>query len=64
MVFSRRVPVKETADRILAINGVPINTADDIQEAMDKHKPGTEVSVTIGRGDRQFVVPIQLAQEE
>ena len=63
-VLSRRVAVRESADRILAINGEPIRTADDIQEAMDIYKPGTEVTVTIRRGERQLNVPIRLVQEE
>ena len=56
--------MRESADRILAIDGEPIRTADDIQEAMDIYKPGTEVTVTIRRGERQLNVPIRLVQEE
>ena len=54
---------RETADRIVAINGDPVSTTDDLQQALDKYKPGTTVDATVLRRNRQFNVQIVLGEE-
>lgn len=51
---------RNSADRILAIDGKNINSTDDLQEALDRYKPGQEVIVSILRQGRELQVPLRL----
>lgn len=55
-VFETRQWNRESADRILEINGTEVGTTDKLQDVLDQFKPGEQVSVTILRnGNRQSV---------
>ncbi len=54
---------RKTADRILAIDDQPIETTDDVQEVLDRSKPGQRVTVSIERGGRRMNVPVNLGVE-
>jgi S1-C subfamily serine protease len=51
---------RSTADRIAAIDGQPIKTAEDVLDAIENKQPGDQVVVTVVRGGREFQVPIRL----
>lgn len=53
-------PDKSSADRILAINNLEVNSTDDLQDVLDKFKPGEEVEVAILRQGRKLVIPVRL----
>ena len=57
-------PVKETADKIVAINGKKVDTTDDLQEILDQLKPGQTVNVSVIRNNRTINVPVTLGQEQ
>ena len=51
---------RNSADRILAIDGSNINSTDDLQEILDRYKPGQEVVVSILRQGRELQIPLRL----
>ena len=51
---------RESADKIISIDGQAIETTDDYQAAMDSHKPGDVVDVLCERAGRQRTVKIKL----
>jgi S1-C subfamily serine protease len=46
---------------VLKIGGTPIQSPDQLSEAVTKHKPGETVSVQIVRGGNQKTVEVKLA---
>jgi S1-C subfamily serine protease len=50
-------------DLIVAIDGNPIGDQQDMADAMNKHKSGDRVFVTIFRGRRKMNVPVTLGEE-
>ncbi|MFT7631042.1 MAG: S1-C subfamily serine protease [Mariniblastus sp.] len=54
---------KDSADKILAVNGFELNSTDDLQEALDNHKPGAKVEVLIEREGREITLPLTLGLE-
>ncbi len=55
-------PDPESADLIVAIDGKPIKTYDDLLAEVEAHAPGEEVVVTVGRGGQQVDVPVTLGE--
>jgi S1-C subfamily serine protease len=53
-----------TADIIREVDGVKIETADDLLATVEKRKAGDSVMVTLVRQDQVVQVPIQLVNEE
>ena len=51
---------KNSADRIVAIEGIVVNSTDDVQDALDQFEPGQQVNVTILRQGRRQIVPVTL----
>ena len=62
-LFEVEQPDKNSADRILAINNLQINSTDDLQEALDQFKPGDRVNVSILRQQQRLTVPVTLGRE-
>ena len=54
---------KSSADRIVRIDGDEIMTTDDLQEILDKHKPGEQVNVGVLRDGELINVPVTLGLE-
>ena len=54
---------KASSDRLLAVNGIPVSTTDDLQETLDQFEPGQSVNLAILRNGRQLIVPVQLGLE-
>lgn len=54
---------RNSADRILAIDEININSTDDLQDVLDKYKPGQEVVVSILRQGRELQVRLRLGLE-
>ena len=50
-------------DLIVAIDGDPIGDQQDLANAMNKHRAGDRVFVTIFRGTRKMNVPVMLGEE-
>ncbi len=53
-------PIMIGGDLIVAIEGESITDLQDLSHAMNSHKAGDTVKVTIYRGKRKMVVPVQL----
>jgi S1-C subfamily serine protease len=54
----------EYADRILAIDGQPMASYDDLQTFLNQRKPGDKVIVTVLREGKSIDVDVKLAAEE
>ncbi len=52
----------ETADVIVAIDGKPVKSVDDLLNEVEAHAPGDRVTVTVVRGGREVEVPVTLGQ--
>jgi S1-C subfamily serine protease len=48
-------------DLIVAVDGRPVNTRDDLSAAVNRHKPGDSVSVRVWRGGHQQTFDVKLA---
>jgi S1-C subfamily serine protease len=55
-------PIMIGGDLIVAIDGDPIGDQQDLANAMNKHRAGDSVSVTIYRGRKKMNVPVQLGE--
>jgi S1-C subfamily serine protease len=49
-------------DVITALDGEEIDDFDDLFAALDKHKPGDEVTLTVRRGDKTLELPLTLEE--
>src|SRR5215472_822105 len=56
-------PIMIGGDLIVAINGDAIGDQQDLANAMNKHRAGDSVTVTIYRGRRKMNVPVELGEE-
>jgi S1-C subfamily serine protease len=52
----------ETADAIVAIDGKPVKSVDDLLNEVEAHAPGEQVTLTVIRGGREVEVPVTLGQ--
>jgi S1-C subfamily serine protease len=55
---------REYADLIVAVDGQPVRTADDLLSVIESRKPGDEVVLTVVRGGRQINVGVVLGAGE
>lgn len=62
-VFEQVSYDKDAADRILAIENFPIESTDDLQDALDQFKPGQTVGVRILRNNKEITLPVTLGLE-
>jgi len=53
---------RNSADRILTINGEKVKTADDLLNLIEAHRPGEEIVVGILRQGQEFAVRVLLAE--
>lgn len=51
---------QSTADTIVAVNGIPVETRDDFLTQLEKHKPSDTVTLAISRRGRKQDVPLTL----
>jgi S1-C subfamily serine protease len=51
-------------DIIVALDGTPVRTEDDVYLALERRKPGEEVSVTYLRDGREDSVRVRLSAPE
>lgn len=59
-VYQTETIDRSYADRILAVDGEPVNTGVGFRDKIWEHKPGDTVTLTIIRQGRQMDVPVQL----
>jgi S1-C subfamily serine protease len=55
---------RTSADTVLAVDGQPVKTADDLLGFVEMRRPGDVVELTILRGDREMIVPVTLTAGE
>jgi S1-C subfamily serine protease len=55
---------REYADLIIAVDGEPVRSADDLLSAIERKKPGDEVTVTVIREGRRLNVAVVLGAGE
>jgi S1-C subfamily serine protease len=58
--FRRERPDPDSADRIIAIDGKPVHTVDDLLTEVEAHQPGDTVTVTTVRQGRKRDVKARL----
>jgi S1-C subfamily serine protease len=63
-VTEERTIDRSAADVILAVDGQPVKTADDLLGFVEMRRPGEVVELTILRDQRELVVPVTLAAGE
>ncbi len=54
---------RESADRIISIDGQAVSDTDDVQSILDKYKPGQQIMVKVDRNGQVLDVPVVLGQE-
>ena len=59
-VYQGNTPVMLGGDLIVAVDGQPIESAQDLGAALTAHKAGETVSVTVFRGQRRITVKVVL----
>ena len=55
---------RTAADLIISLDGKPIKNADELLDAVESHKPGDAVNLTIERDGKQFTVVVTLGTQE
>jgi putative serine protease PepD len=60
IVGNYRVPAG--GDVILAVEGRAVNSTQELGGAIDRHKPGDRITITISRGNSRLELPIVLAE--
>ncbi|MCK6501078.1 MAG: PDZ domain-containing protein, partial [Nitrospira sp.] len=50
----------ELGDIIVAVDGKPVETVDDLMDIMEQHKVGDQVMLEYQRGNRRQQVPVTL----
>jgi S1-C subfamily serine protease len=54
----------DTADRIIAVDGEPVRSADELLSRVESHQPGETVTLTIIREGRERKVTVRLGQTQ
>jgi len=54
---------RSQSDIIVAINGIPINKTEQLQDALDQFEPGQTVVVRISRDGKLLDIPVKLGTE-
>ncbi|GIW89161.1 MAG: serine protease [Isosphaeraceae bacterium] len=62
--FYRQRPDPDSADRIIAINGVRVRTVEDLLSEVESHAPGEEIVITTIREGRRRDVRVRLGASE
>jgi len=63
-VYEYQTIDRAAADRIVAVDGRPIKTADDFLDAIEVKQPGDQVLITVVRAGRQVQIPLRLEAAE
>jgi S1-C subfamily serine protease len=58
--YYRQRPDPDSADRIIAVDGTPVRTVDELLSAVEAHAPGDTITVTTIRHRRQREVQVTL----
>ena len=58
--YSYEIPRIDPKDLIIAVDGEPVSTADDLLARVENKKPHEQVVLTIVRGSTQIDVPVTL----
>ncbi|MGD9649022.1 MAG: S1C family serine protease [Pirellulales bacterium] len=70
VIRRRRGPIlyeaidRSTADVIVAVDGEPTITVDEFLSAIESHRPGDEVTITVIRQGKEAHVPLKLSEAE
>ena len=64
IVYRQESTDVSAADLILAVDGKPVRTADDLLAIVESRKPGDRVTVTVLREGRRMDVPVTLNESE
>lgn len=64
IVYKYQTIDRSAADLIVAVDGKPIRTADDLLEVVESKKPGDRVTVTVIRDGQRKDVSVMLEAEE
>jgi S1-C subfamily serine protease len=53
----------QLGDVIVALDGKPVRSADDLLDLLEQHQPGETVQVTVLRDGKEQKVPVTLGEE-
>jgi len=63
-IYDRTYEDRDYADQIIAVDGRPVSTGDDLLDHIESKKPGDRVIVRVLREGREIDVPVTLGQSE
>jgi S1-C subfamily serine protease len=61
-IYERTRVDRSQADLIVAVDGQPVKTYDDLLETVERHKPGETATFTLERGGKKVEVAVRLAE--
>jgi len=64
IVYEHRYVDRSAADLIVAVDGKPVRTGDDLLTIVESKRPGQQVVVTVEREGKQKQIPVRLGAEE
>jgi len=62
--FYRRRPDPDSADRIVAVEGKPVRTVEELLGEVEAHAPGEVITLRVARGDRVREVKVTLGKSD
>jgi len=63
-IFEQRRVDPSQADVIVAVDGKPVDSEDELRSLIESRKPGETVRITVVRGGRQEVIAVKLGEGE
>jgi S1-C subfamily serine protease len=63
-IIARTLQDPTSADRIVGVDGQPVESADEFLELIERHKPGEQAIISIIRDGQKLRVPVQLQSDE
>ncbi len=60
LLIQRQQIDRDSADRVIAVDGNTVTTADEFLEQIERHKPGDRTNLTVVRSGREFDVALVL----
>jgi S1-C subfamily serine protease len=60
VVYELQTVDRSAADLIVAVDGKPVHSTDDLLDGIESKRPGEQVVLTVVRGGQQRKVPVRL----
>jgi S1-C subfamily serine protease len=63
LILARAVQDTSRADRIVGVDGQPVESADEFLEFIERHNPGEQALIKIIRDGRGLIIPVTLSAD-